>query len=50
MEKKGNLIDFECGIGIGIRQALVFQKMLIYKNFHAKLCIRFAEKGPENIQ
>ncbi len=53
MGKKGDLSDFECGMVVGARRDVgVFQKLLIYWDFHAQPSLGFTENGlkKENIQ
>ncbi len=46
MGKKGDLSDFERGMVVGARQAgLIFQKLLIYWDFHAQPSLGFTENG-----
>ncbi len=53
MGKKGDLSDFERGMVVGARRDVgVFQKLLIYWDFHAQPSLGFTENGlkRENIQ
>ncbi len=51
MGKKGDLSDFERAMFVGARRAVwVFQKLLIYWDFHAQPSLEFTENGRENIK
>ncbi len=43
--KKGDLRDFERGMVVGARLVWVFQKLLIYWDFHAQPSLEFTENG-----
>ncbi len=46
MGKKGDLSDFERGMVVGARGLVwVFQKLLIYWDFHAQPSLGFTENG-----
>ncbi len=45
MRKKGDLSDFECGVVVGARRTVVFQKLLICWDFHTQPSLGFAENG-----
>ncbi len=48
MGKKGDLSDFERGMVVGARRLVwVFQKLLIYWDFHTQPSLGFTEKGPK---
>ncbi len=48
MGKKGDLSDFERGMVVGDRRLVwVFQKLLIYWDFHAQPSLEFTENGPK---
>ncbi len=46
MGKKGDLNDFERGMVVGT-DGLVFQKLLIYWDFHIQPSLGFTENGPK---
>ncbi len=48
MGKKWDLSDFERGMVVGARRLVwVFQKLLIYWDFHAQPSLGFTENGPK---
>ncbi len=48
MGKKGDLSDFECGMVVGTDGLVwVFQKLLIYWDFHAQPSLGFTENCPK---
>ncbi len=48
MGKKGDLSDFERGMVVGARWLVwVFQKLLIYWDFHTQPSLGFTENGPK---
>ncbi len=48
MGKKGDLSDFERKLVVGARRAVwVFQKLLIYWDFHVQPSLGFIENGPK---
>ncbi len=47
MGKKGDLSDFERGMVFGARRVVwVFQKLLIYWDFHTQPSLGFTQNGP----
>ncbi len=47
MGKKGDLSDFERGMVVGAWLVWVFQKLLIYWDFHTQPSLEFTENGPK---